>query len=216
MSAPKSIGRRRYGVGKVLSTTSGKPCSCAIAAILLDVEHVDLRIADRLGEDRFGIRADRIRDSGRIVEVDQRDVDAKTLERMRKGVVGAAVERGRAHDVVAAARDIQNRIDDRGLTACHCKRGGAAFECGHALLEHVGRGIVDAGVDVAELLERKEFARVFGRVEEIRGGLINRNGARVRRRVAAMPAVNGERVKMRSWGLFEGCTHVRRSSLSRS
>ena len=32
MSAPHSIGRQRYGVANVLSTTSGSSCSCAIAA----------------------------------------------------------------------------------------------------------------------------------------------------------------------------------------
>ncbi|MNW50172.1 hypothetical protein D3C74_276170 [compost metagenome] len=32
MSAPKSIGRSKYGLGNVLSTISGMPCSWAIAA----------------------------------------------------------------------------------------------------------------------------------------------------------------------------------------
>ena len=33
MSAPHSIGRSRYGVGTVLSTTSGTPPACASRAI---------------------------------------------------------------------------------------------------------------------------------------------------------------------------------------
>ena len=33
MSAPCSIGRIRYGVPNVLSTTTGSPCLCAISAI---------------------------------------------------------------------------------------------------------------------------------------------------------------------------------------
>ena len=32
MSAPHSIGRHRYGVANVLSTISGRSCSCAMAA----------------------------------------------------------------------------------------------------------------------------------------------------------------------------------------
>ena len=32
MSAPKSIGRHKYGLGNVLSTTSGMPLSCAMLA----------------------------------------------------------------------------------------------------------------------------------------------------------------------------------------
>ena len=32
MSAPHSIGRQRYGVANVLSTSSGTPCSCAMPA----------------------------------------------------------------------------------------------------------------------------------------------------------------------------------------
>ena len=32
MSAPCSMGRRRYGVAKVLSMTTGTPCACAALA----------------------------------------------------------------------------------------------------------------------------------------------------------------------------------------
>ena len=49
-----------------------------------------------------------------------------------------------------------------GLAGGRGKTGDPAFERGHTLLEDVGGGIHDAGIDVAELLQRKEAAGVVG------------------------------------------------------
>ena len=49
----------RYGVASVLSTISGRPCRFACGfGDRFDVEDVDARVADRLGEDRLRIFAD--------------------------------------------------------------------------------------------------------------------------------------------------------------
>ena len=54
------------------------------------------------------------------------------------------------------ARDVEDRIHDRRLSARHRQRADAAFERGDALLEHVGRRVHDPRVDVAELFEREK------------------------------------------------------------
>ena len=57
------------------------------------------------------------------------------------------------------------------------ERADAAFERGHALLEHVRGGVHDARVDVAELLEGEQIGGVRGILEDVRSGLVNGNGA---------------------------------------
>ena len=59
MSAPHSSGRHRYGDAKVLSTISGTPDLVGERRDRLDVEHVDRRVADRLGVERLGLRGHR-------------------------------------------------------------------------------------------------------------------------------------------------------------
>ena len=77
------------------------------------------------------------------------------------------------------------------------KPGGPAFERRNALLEHVGRRVHDAGVDVAELLQRKQAGGVVGVVEHVRRGLVDRHGARLGGGVSRLPAVNGEGVEVK-------------------
>ena len=80
----------------------------------LDVEDVDLRVADGLGEEQLGVRADRGGPLGRVVLVlDEGDLDAELGERVLEQVVRAAVDRARRDDVVAGARDVEHRVGDR-------------------------------------------------------------------------------------------------------
>jgi hypothetical protein len=85
----------------------------------------------------------------------------------------------------------------------------AAFESGYALLKDVGGGVHDAGVDVAELLEREETTGVVRVLEEIRGGLIDGHGARAGGRVRGLAGVDGLRGKLlRFWFRHNGLLRV--------
>ena len=69
----------------------------------------------------------------------------------------------------------------RNCAACPldvASAGDAAFERRHALLEDVGGRVHDAGVDVAELLQREQRRGVVGVFERERRGLVDRHGAR--------------------------------------
>src|SRR5690606_33842988 len=55
--------------------------------------------------------------------------------------------------------------------------GGAAFEGRDAFFEHVGGGVHQAGVDVAEFLEGEAIGRVFGAFEDVGGGSVQRHAA---------------------------------------
>jgi hypothetical protein len=59
-----------------------------------DVEHVDLRVADRLGEEELRVRADGAAPLlGVVLVLDEGDLDAELGERVLEEVVGAAVDR---------------------------------------------------------------------------------------------------------------------------
>ena len=100
----------------------------------------------------------------------------------RQGVfekcIRAAVELGGGDDVITGAGDVENRAGDGGLAAGVGEGGDTTFECGDALFEHVGGGVHDTGVNVAELFEAEEFGRMVGIPKHVAGGLINRDGAR--------------------------------------
>ena len=78
-------------------------------------------------------------------------------------------------DVVAG---LAQRADDEELgrlTAGGRHRADSAFEAGHSLLERGDGRVADAGVDVAELLQREEVGSVGGVLEHEAGRLEDRH-----------------------------------------
>ena len=80
------------------------------------------------------------------------------------------------------------------------QRRRAAFERRHALLKDVGGGVHDAGVDVAELLQREEPAGVVGILEEIGSGLVDGHGAGAGGGVGRLAGVDGKRGELLRFG----------------
>jgi len=59
MSTPCSKNvRHRYGVAKVLSQTTGRPCACASAVIRLKVGNFELGVADHFQVDQARLVVD--------------------------------------------------------------------------------------------------------------------------------------------------------------
>src|SRR5665213_133130 len=172
-----------------------------------DVEDVELRVSERLGEHRLRVRPNRRFERRRIGRIDQRHLDPEPRERVDDRIVRAAVQRGGADDVIARARDVQQREDRRGLTAGKSERADAAFERRQPLFEHVGRRVHDPRVDVAELLQREQPLGVRGIVERVRRGLVDRDGPRLGGRVAAMAAVQGDGFESASRRGVQGAAH---------
>ena len=187
MSAPWASGWIRYGVAMVLSTISGTPASWATAGDAGDVEDVDLRVGDRLGEERLGVRAHGRPPGVQVVGVlDEADLDAELGQRVVEQVVGAAVEPRAGDDVVARVGQVEDREGLGGLTRGQEQRRDAAFERGDALLDDVLRRVHDPGVDVARLGEPEQRGGVLGAVEGVRGGLVDRQRARVGRDIRGL------------------------------
>ena len=112
-------------------------------------------VADGFQVDSFGVGINEGLKAGRIISVGEAGFDAQALKRHLELDVGAAVEVRRGHEVVAGLHDVVQG-DELGRLARARRQGRhAAFEGRYALLKHVGGGVHQAGVDVAELLQSK-------------------------------------------------------------
>ena len=69
--------------------------------------------------------------------------------------------------MVAGLGEVEERICHRRGAAGHGQCGHATLECGHALLEHLLRGVGEASVYVARLLEVKAVGGVLRVVENV-------------------------------------------------
>ncbi len=149
-----------------------------------DVEHVDLRVADGLGEEELRVGPDRGGPLlGVVLVLDEGRLDAELGERVLEEVVRAAVDRARRDEVVAGLGDVEHGGGLGRLAAREQQCARAALERGETLLDDRLRRVLDAGVDVAELGQREEVGRVVGAVEHVRRGLVDRRGAGLRHRV---------------------------------
>ena len=123
MSAPHSIGRIRYGVERVLSTISGTPASWATRGDALDVQHVLARVGDHLAEEQLGVGPDGVAPLLQVVRIlHERHGDAELLQGVGQQVVGAAVEAGAGHHVVAGFGDVEDGEGLRGLAGAEQQR----------------------------------------------------------------------------------------------
>ena len=138
------------------------------------------RVADGLDVDRLGLGVDGgLRSSPRSSPRTKLHADAEPGQGDLELVVGAAVERGWWR---RCCRRPGRCWGWRGTGPPGRRRreaGHAALERGDPLLEDVGGGVHDAGVDVAELLEREEVGAVLGGVEDVGGGLVDGHRARL-------------------------------------
>ena len=150
----------------------------------LEVEHVALRVADRLAVERARLGPDRGGPGLEVVGiVDERDLNAELGQRVVEQVVGAAVERRRRHDVPTVLGQVEQRDRLGGLPARGGERADSAVERGHPLFEHRLRRVHDPRVDHPELFETEQRGRVRGVAEHVARRLEDRDGAGPGRRV---------------------------------
>ncbi|KAG0922636.1 hypothetical protein G6F31_019838 [Rhizopus arrhizus] len=128
---------------------------------------------------------------GQIAGVGKARGDAVLGQRVCEQVVGAAVQRAGRDDVVARFGNRQDGVGDRGLARGQRQRGDAAFQRRHALLQHVGRGVHDAGIDVARHLQIEQVGAMLRIVERVGNRLIDGHGNGARRRIGAVAAMHG-------------------------
>ena len=164
-----------------------------------NVEHVEARVADRLAEDGLRSLVGCCCYRGRVTGVDPANFDPVLRQRVGEQVVGAAVDLANGDDVVAGLGDVEDRVGDGSLAGCDCDGADAAFEVGQALFEHARSRVHDPRVDVAGNCQREEIGRVLGVIEDVGGRLVDRDGARVGRRIWLLASVEGDCFWALSW-----------------
>ena len=173
-----------------------------------DVGDVAGRVAD--GFDEHGLRpvVDQLGKRLWIAVVGKTGGDAQLRQRVGEQVVGAAVERRAADDVVARLGNGLDRVHDRRLARCHGQAGNAAFQRRHALFEHVAGRVHDAAVDVAGHLQIEQIGAVLRAVESVGHRLVDGHGDGLGGRVGRVAGVHGLGFKLPLVGhgvLLQGC-----------
>ena len=98
---------------------------------------MQLRVRESLGVDRPRAVVDGGAEGFRIGRIDEADLDALVLQRVGEQVPGAAVQVGRADDVVTYPREVLEREGRGRLAGRQGERRHTAFERRDALLQHV-------------------------------------------------------------------------------
>ena len=141
------------------------------------VRHGKTGVAQGFHINRLGVGVDGGAEGLRVVAIDKFHADAQARQRHLELVVGAAVQMAAGDNIVTGLGQGGDGDELRRLARAGGHRRHAAFQRGNALLEHVGGRVHDAGVDIAELFQRKQLGAVVGAVKGVRRGLINRHGA---------------------------------------
>ena len=139
----------------------------------LEVGDVVVGVSHRLQIDGPGLFSDGRFEVARIVAFDKLDAEAHTGESHFELVVGASVQEAGRDDFIAGFQDgcEGQELSRLPRSGGHCCQ--AALQSGDPLLEDVGGGVHDPGVDVPELLQTEQPGGVVGVVEDIGGGLID-------------------------------------------
>lgn len=170
MSAPWSIGRSSAGVATVLSTISGIPCRWAISAMASMSSRLMLRVGQCLEEDRFGIGADGFFEVGRVFRLDDGALHADPRQTDGQHGVRASVDARRGYDMVAGAHQTQQGREQRRRSRREGASSHTAVHFRQPAFQHVGSGVVQAGVDVARFGQVEDFSGIV-----CRGKMIGRS-----------------------------------------
>ncbi len=182
-SAPSSSGCCRYGVAKVLSTTTSAPAACAASAARADVDDVQQRVRRRLDPDepscarRGAPRGSSNSSAGDVVEA-----VALRLVDLRDHPVDAAVDVVDSDDALARVDEVHDRRrraePEENAIPCSAPSSEARQR-----LERVARRVRDARVVVALVLA--------DRLLHVGRGLVDRRDDRAGRRVGLLAGVDG-------------------------
>ena len=159
-----------------------------------DVEHLEPGVAQRFAEEQSRIGPDRLAERLGLARIHEGGLDTEARQRMRKQVVRAAVDRLRRDDVAARPHERHQREVQRRLSARRAHRADAAFECRNAFLEHSGRRVGNAGVQMPGALEVEQRRRLVGVAEDVGRGLVDRNRARAVHRVGMLAGMQAQRI----------------------
>ena len=160
-----------------------------------NIKNFEAGIADCLADYELGVFPDRGGEVLVIARFDEGRRDPEARQRLGEQVDGSAVERRRSDDVVAGA----GKGRDGEVQRRHAAGGGdgadAVFQRRNALFEHRRGRIRDAAIDVPGAFEVEQLRRVIAIGKDVRGGLVDRHGARAGGGIGTLTGVQGERIE---------------------
>ena len=160
-----------------------------------DIEHVHARVGDGLAVEGARLGSDGFAEILGVVRLHELHVDTEAPEADVELGVSAAVKGAGGDHFLALSHQAADGEELRRLAARRGQAGYAAFERRHPLFENIGSGVHNAGVDVAEFLQRKQIGGVVGIVENERTGLVDGDRTGVAGgvgRVAGVKAAGGK------------------------
>ena len=155
MSAPSSSGRWRYGVAKVLSTTTTAPAGVGGVGDRADVDDVQQRVRRGLEPDEARALVDRLGDA---VVRGELELVALRLVDLREEPVGAAVDVVDGDDPLARRDEVHQRRR-RAHAGREREAVLGALQRGEAGLERAARRVRGARVVVALVLADRLLRR---------------------------------------------------------
>ena len=105
--------------------------------------------------------------------------------------MGSTVDIGGTDNVIARFR----QVTDGQKLRSQSRRGRSAFEGGDPLFENGGGRIGQAGIDIAELAQRKAIGTILRIVEHIGCSLVNGYGTGTGNRIGYLSGVDLQRVE---------------------
>ena len=157
----------------------------------LNVQHGEGGVGDGLAKDRLGVGPE---GGGQLligaVGLYKGELDAHLPHGDVEEVIGAPVDGGGGHYVVAAVGDIENGVEIGRLAGGGEHSGGTALHVADFGGYHVVGGVLKAGIEVAAGLQVEELAHVLAGII-FEGGRLNNGdlpGLAVLRGVAALDA----------------------------
>ena len=153
-----------------------------------DGEDGQFRVGQGLGKIGASRVVARPAEGVRIRGVDEANFDSHGPHGVGEEIPGAAVEIGRADNVVAGLGDVLDGDGCCRLAGADGKRGRSALKHREALLEDIRGRIGDAGIEVSQFLEREQVCGVLGSAELIGRRLIDRDRDRSRRGIRTVGA----------------------------
>ena len=105
------------------------------------VEHLDARVAERLGEHEAGLGSYGLGERPWVPGIDERGGDAEAGHSQVQHVVAAAIDVAAGHDVVAGVQDGRHGQVQCSLAAGRAHGSHAAFQRGQPLLEDCHRRV---------------------------------------------------------------------------
>ena len=154
------------------------------------VHDIAAGVGNRLAKDRLRVVIDRGLHRVQIVKVDKGRGPAETLDRLGELRDRATIKPRAGDDILTRCHQRKQRHQLGRMTGRTADTACAAFKRCDPFLQRCDRGVGQARIDIADLLQVKQRRRVVRIAEHIGRRLIDRHLPRTRGRVGACTRVN--------------------------